>query len=124
MSWCSPSDSPAGRSFNHATRSPNATEPAEGMSVRIEHDPYIVLWLIVGKSGSNLERILNGGAHVNHPDVEMELHLLRAGLAGPNRRSVVLFQLEREIARCATPTRIADQHVHPGRGTAGDLPAQ
>jgi len=94
------------------------------MSVRIEHDSYIVLWLVVGESGANRERILNGGAHVNHPDVEMGLHLLRAGLAGPNRRFVVFLELEREVARCATPILIADQHVHPGRRTAGDLPTQ
>ena len=60
------------------------------MSCRVEHDPNIVLWLVIGETWL---RVLAGERHafleVLDGDVEMDHHLLLAGRGRPDRCDVV-----------------------------------
>ena len=66
------------------------------MSVGIEHDPYIVLWLHRCEPGSGLDGVCNGGVKIGNGDVQVFDRALAVRLAGPGRFGPLRLVLEAE----------------------------
>jgi len=58
--------------------SADVEEQAERVSLRVEHHPHILLWLMVGTLRSDLHRPLHAGIEVLHTKVKVDPHELFA----------------------------------------------
>ena len=100
------------------------------MPCRVEHDPDIVLWLMIAEPGSDLAGKGHAFVEVLDGDVEMHHHLLLAGRGRPGRCRIVRVILERQSSASfgrsqhhpavfglfAGSGRLADYH-HPAEQT-------
>jgi hypothetical protein len=87
---------------------------------RIDEDRALVsVGLVVGQPGPQPERALDAGLDVVDGDVEVHLHLLVLGAAGPRRVAVELLELERQAG-----APVVGSHRHPVVLLGGHRPAE
>src|SRR6266536_2791784 len=90
-------------------RSEGSGPEAERMAGRIEHDPQptpiATLGLVLGFRCAAGDRPRDAGGHVLDPDVEVHLHTLCAGRAGPDRTDVVRLELDLDLGAAVGRTK-------------------
>ena len=94
-------------------------EEAEDVASRILHNPYVFLWLELGKRGAEGDRPLDARRQVVHGNVEVHHHLLCASLGRPDGRDVVWLRLERQAG--SSTRRL---HLRPVRLIRDQVPSE
>src|SRR5215470_10249755 len=71
-----------------------SAEEAERMSGRVDHDPDVILWLVIGQRSASRGRPPDSRIEIADGDVEVHGDMLLARLTRPDGPGVLLFVLE------------------------------